>query len=94
MLDTVPPMISNVDLHAAMQGRSQFSVRIADNLSGIGSWRATINGEWVLMEFDPKTKHLTHHFDKHTQAAGRKEFKLTVIDERGNSAAWSHTFSR
>lgn len=89
MLDTVAPVITNVDLKTAMQGRSGFSLKIADNLSGIGSWKATLNGSWIVMEFDPKTKLLTHHFDKHSRISGSKDFKLVVTDERGNSASYT-----
>jgi hypothetical protein len=94
MIDTVPPAITNVDLRADMKGRKGFTVRIADNLSGIASWQGTINGEWILMEYDPKTKSLTHAFDRHTAVPGRKEFKLRVTDDRGNSASYALSFTR
>ena len=54
MIDTVPPTIRNVDLRATMTGRSGFTLKIADDLSGIGTYRASINGNWILMEYDPK----------------------------------------
>ena len=93
LLDTIPPVITNADLRANMKGRKGFSLRIADNLSGIGNWRGTINGEWILLEYDPKTKTLTHSFDKHTKSAGPKEFKLVVTDERGNSTSYKLEFT-
>lgn len=93
MLDTTPPVITNVDLRAEMKGRKGFNLRIADDLSGIASWRGTINGEWVLLEYDPKSKALAHTFDKHTRAPGRKEFKLQVTDDRGNTANFQSTFT-
>ncbi len=88
MLDTTPPVIKNVDLRADMKGRKTFTVEIADNLSGIDKWNATLNGEWIMMEYDPKTKRLTHRFDAHTQAPGSKEFVLVVTDDRGNSSRY------
>lgn len=94
MIDTVPPSIKNVDLRAEMKGRKGFTLRIADNLSGIASWQGTINGEWILMEHDPKTKSLTHTFDRYTAAPGRKEFKLRVTDDRGNSSSFALSFTR
>ena len=92
-IDTVPPLIANVDLRADMRGRKGFSIKIADNLSGVGTWKGSINGEWMVMEFDPKTKMLTHTFDKHTKAPGKKDFALTVTDERGNSSRYVLTFT-
>ncbi|MEO8589359.1 MAG: M23 family metallopeptidase, partial [Flavobacteriales bacterium] len=50
MIDTVPPVITNFDLRADMRGRSAFSMRVGDNLSGVETWRGTINGEWVLLQ--------------------------------------------
>ncbi|HRH36966.1 MAG TPA: hypothetical protein PK760_01390, partial [Flavobacteriales bacterium] len=93
MLDTTPPVITNQDLRANMSGRKSFSLKVSDNLSGMTSWSASLDGEWIVMEYDPKTKLLTHHFDKHTNAPGKKEFKLTVTDERGNSSRYVLTFS-
>lgn len=94
MLDSVPPVIQNVDLRAAMTGRASFSLKVGDNLSGVETWRGTLNGEWVLMEYEPKTKMLTHTFDTHTSAVGKKEFRLEVGDERGNKATYALTFTR
>lgn len=92
MLDTTPPVIKNVDLRADMKGRKTFTVEIADNLSGIDKWNATLNGEWIMMEYDPKTKRLTHRFDAHTQAPGSKEFVLAVTDDRGNASRYRMSF--
>ncbi len=38
MLDTVPPTIINLDLKAAMAGRTGFRLRIGDDLSGVDQW--------------------------------------------------------
>ncbi|MBK9175771.1 MAG: hypothetical protein IPM46_05415 [Flavobacteriales bacterium] len=94
MLDTVPPVITNVDLRADVRGRKGFTLKIADNLSGIGTWRGMLDGEWILMEYDPKSKTLVHTFDKHTKAPGKREFKLVVTDDRGNSSSFTFAFTR
>jgi len=93
MIDTVPPVITNVDLKTDMKGRSRFTFKVADNLSSVDKCKASINGEWVLMEYEPKTKTLMHTFDKHTSAVGSKAFKLEVTDERGNTARYELTFA-
>jgi murein DD-endopeptidase MepM/ murein hydrolase activator NlpD len=93
MLDTTPPVISNVDLRADMRGRKGFNLRIADNLSGISSWRGTLNDEWILLEYEPKTKTLSHAFDEHSEGAGKMEFKLNVVDERGNTSSYRSEFT-
>jgi hypothetical protein len=52
------------------------------------------NGDWILMDYEPKSKALNHVFDKHTQANGAKEFKLEVTDDRGNIARFELAFTR
>lgn len=94
MVDSVPPSISNVDLRSGMQGRKGFTLRITDDLSGIADHKASINGQWILMAYDPKSNSLTHTFDKHTTAPGRKDFKLEVTDDRGNRSTWQMQFER
>lgn len=92
MVDTVPPSITNVDLKGDMTGRSRFTFKVADNLSGVEKYRATIDGKWVLMEYEPKTKSLIHTFDAHSKGTGSRKFELEVTDERGNTARYEQVF--
>ncbi len=92
MVDTLPPSITNVDLKADMAGRSRFTFKVADDLSGVEKYKATIDGQWVLMEYEPKTKSLIHTFDAHSKGTGNRAFKLEVTDERGNTARYEQVF--
>ncbi len=94
MVDTVPPAVSNIDLRADMKGRRSFGIKVTDDLSGIDSFKGTIDGQWVLLDYEPKTNTLRHTFDEHTSSPGTKAFKLEVSDERGNSTSWSMNFTR
>lgn len=94
MVDTVPPTITNVDLRADMRGRKGFSITVTDDLSGIDTYRGTLDGQWILLDYEPKTNTLSHSFDKHTSASGQRVFKLEVKDERGNTSSWGLTFQR
>lgn len=94
MIDTVPPALVPVGLTPDMAGRKNFKVRIKDNLSGIAQWSAKLNGRWILMEYEPKTNTLEHHFDKYSSQPGKQEFELEVSDERGNVARLVRTFTR
>lgn len=49
LTDNRPPEIRILSANAA-----GFSARISDDRSGIGSFRASVNGEWVLMQYDYK----------------------------------------
>lgn len=94
MADSTKPSITNVDLRSDMRGRSGFSIRISDDLSGIGSYNGFLNGQWILLEYEPKTNTISHTFDKHSNTAGAKQFKLEVTDERGNKNEWSFDLMR
>lgn len=94
LLDTVPPTITNADLRADMRGRKGFILKVADDLSGIQRWTASLNGQWMLMEYDPKTKALSHTFDARTKAPGSKELVVEVTDERGNTSRFRMRFER
>lgn len=92
-IDTVPPTITPIGLRSSMAGRAGFALRVSDNLSGLEKWHGTLNGEWVLLEFDPKAKSLSHQFDKYTNKKGRQVLKVNVQDERGNMSTFSYTFT-
>lgn len=94
MADSTKPSITNVDLRSDMRGRSSFSIRISDDLSGIGSYNGFLNGQWILLEYEPKTNTISHTFDKHSNTPGAKQFKLEVKDERGNMNEWSFDLTR
>ena len=94
VVDTVAPKITPIGLKAIMKGRSGFALRVADNLTGLDKWVATLDGEWILMDFDPKSRSLSHSFDKHTDVPGSHKLKVEVQDERGNVSSYSFTFTR
>ena len=81
--DTIAPMIHRIQCH---QSSARF--RIMDNLSGISSYNATINGEWVLMKYDYKTGILqSERLDSSKPLKG--DFELKVRDHAGNENIYS-----
>jgi hypothetical protein len=54
-----------------------------DELSGIDSYTGTLNGEWILMEYDEKNDLLIYYFDKYL-IEGENIFKLEVYDNTNN----------
>jgi hypothetical protein len=59
-----------------------------DNLSGIASYNATINGEWLLMKYDYKTGILqSDRLDKSKPLKG--DFELKVRDHVGNEKIYT-----
>jgi len=63
--------------------------KIYDDLSGISSYRATINGQWLLMYYDSKTATIwSERLNKDELLKG--EFKLVVVDQAGNRAVYTN----
>lgn len=63
--------------------------KIQDDLSGISSYRATIDGQWLLMYYDAKTATIwSERLNKDELMKG--EFKLVVVDEAGNRAVYTN----
>lgn len=69
-------------------------VEIEDSETGIDSYRATVNGEFILMEYDYKTKTLTHDFNDGKISDTKNELKVVVTDKVGNTAIFEAEFSR
>lgn len=91
-IDTIAPSISVIDFAPNMKGRSQFSMRISDGLSGVDQIIPKIDGQWVLMEYDAKTSRLTYYFDSTRLPRGNHQFELTIIDAVGNKKVYSSAF--
>ncbi|WP_130736707.1 M23 family metallopeptidase [Flavobacterium sp. J27] len=93
--DTIAPRIYNVNFVEGKDLKNQktLSVSIADNLSGIDTYNAYLNGEWILMEYDYKTKKLIHTLSDNKYVKGKNDFKVVVTDNMQNSATFeSHFF--
>lgn len=94
-LDTIAPTIQSLTLYqgANMKGKTGFKIRINDDFSGIDSFRASIDGKWVLMEYDAKNKMLYHEFDERT-GPGKHQYELKVVDGVGNYSIYEASFFR
>jgi len=77
----------------ALSALSSLKFTISDNLSGIYSYRATIDGKWVLAEYDPKKKLLIYTFDEHC-GPGKHNILLEVTDKKGNKTVYLKNFVR
>lgn len=77
LADSTSPLVTPINL-----GRN-LKFRIADNLSGIKSYRLTVDGQWILMEYDYKNGNLFGTVPK-SVGAGKHILNLTVVDKAGN----------
>jgi hypothetical protein len=94
-VDTAPPIIKVINIfpNKKVQKQSSILVKISDNLSGIKTYRGTLNGKWILMDYDEKNRLLTYAFDE-MMKPGKNIFVLTVTDAVGNSSRYEAALIR
>ncbi|MGJ8593280.1 MAG: M23 family metallopeptidase [Aquaticitalea sp.] len=96
VLDTTPPNVSPINFQDG-KWLSKFrylTLKITDDLSGIGNYRATINGKWILMEYEYKNNTLTFDFNDNVVTDTKNELKVIVTDNVGNSTTFEASFFR
>ena len=95
-MDTVAPSIKPLNFQDKkwLSKYRYLKVKIEDELSGISKYRATVNGKWILMEYDYKTNTLVHDFNDNIVKDTKNELKIIVTDNVGNSSTFEATFFR
>jgi hypothetical protein len=69
--------------------------KVTDNLSGIENFRGTIDGKWVLFEYDLKNNLLSYTFDKkRMKFGGSHQLILEVSDFKGNTSTYKTNFNK
>lgn len=94
--DVRPPSISPVNFKNGqwISGASSLVLKISDDLSGIKSFKATVNGKFILMEYEYKNATLTHDFSDGVVTDTENNLKVVVTDNVGNSSTYEATFNR
>lgn len=98
-VDTVAPKIipqlklTKTDSIADLQPVRTLRFKVTDNLSGIKRYNATIDGKWVLCEYDQKNDLLFCNFDS-SIPTGVHQFKLEVADDKENKQVWKIMFKK
>ena len=93
-VDETPPEIKSINFAKDQQFRNNdfLIFEISDDLSGIASYNGYINEQWVLFEYDYKTKRLTHQLKDQIARQGLNTLKVNVVDAVGNSAIFESSF--
>ena len=93
-VDSTAPVVKPINFSEGktLKGTT-LKIKIADDLSGIDTYRCELNGEWVLAEYDGKTAMLV------VDAAGKlrqgkNELRVTVTDGAGNTTRRIYSISR
>lgn len=94
--DVTPPKIRPVNFQDGqwISNNSTLKVKISDDLSGIKSYRATVNGKFILMEYEYKNNTLTHNFSDGKVTETENNLKIIVTDNVGNSSTFEAKFFR
>ena len=89
LADTVPPEVKPVNISDGedLAGERYIKVKISDRETGIKKYRATLNGRWILMEYEPKKNLLFYAIDNHLKK-GTNHFRLEVTDRVGNESVY------
>jgi hypothetical protein len=92
--DLTPPSIKAVNFRNDqwLSGFKFLKIKIDDDFSGIKSYRGTINGKWVLFEYEPKQKLLTYDFSDLTFETEKHELEIVVEDNVGNKTLFRAFF--
>lgn len=84
----------NFDNEKWISNEKVLQVKIKDYLSGIKSFKASINGKWILMEWNHNTGVLTYDFNDIKFTDTKYDFKLSVTDNAHNTKTYTATFYR
>lgn len=92
--DTIAPKIyaANFTEGKIIDTYKTISIKISDNLSGIDSYKAYLNGNWILMDYDYKSNKLVHTLSDNVYVKGKNDFKIVVTDEMNNSTTFESYF--
>jgi murein DD-endopeptidase MepM/ murein hydrolase activator NlpD len=67
-------------------------VKIADKGTGIKSYRATLDGQWILMEYDLKKRQIVYDFNDRKLVGAKHNIEVIVEDNVGNTNTLKATF--
>lgn len=98
MIDTKSPTIRPIRFKSNMRGASKMTFKVKENFKtarNIDSftYKATVDGKWILMDYDGKNDLLIHRFDGSIEK-GRHLLRIEVTDDRGNEKVYEREFTR
>jgi hypothetical protein len=94
--DTIAPTIKPLNFNdGSWLSKYRFlKVEIDDEGTGVSNYRATVNGKWILMEYDYKKNTLIYDFNDAVVTETKNKLKVIVTDNVGNSTTFETTFFR
>lgn len=95
-MDTIAPTIKAANFTDGkwISNNKTLKIKIEDSHSGISSYRATLNGKFILMEYNYKKDVLTYDFNDNIITDTQNNLRLIVTDNVGNSTTFEAIFFR
>ena len=96
MTDTTPPVIFQPSFPEGkwLSEAKEISFKVKDDLAGIQSIEGSINGKWILLDYEYKTQTIVHKFEDGIVDSGRNEVEIKVTDRVGNVGTYKTHFFR
>lgn len=91
-IDSISPTISPVEENNWSLNR-KIVVKLSDNLSGIKSFKGSIDNKFALFQHDIKSSLYTYYFDPSRLTKGSHFFKFETTDHAGNISSYECNFT-
>lgn len=89
--DTVAPKITPVN-SSTWLNKKTFTFQLTDNLSGVTTFRGTIDGKFVLFRMDNRSV-ISCHFDQEELQHGKHVLHVEATDACGNRTEYRYNFT-
>jgi hypothetical protein len=92
-LDTIPPTITPIDFEGEAKTSTLLGFKISDKETGIKTYNAWVDGEWILMKYDGKRGMMYHEFDER-MTIGKHQLVIIITDLSNNQTTFEGVFVR
>ena len=94
--DSIAPEIKSVNFKNKqwISNNNFLRLKISDDYSGVKKIHGEINGKWILLEYEPKTKSLTYDLNDIEFEEALNKLKIEAEDNAGNKALFERDFYR
>lgn len=92
-IDSISPEIRDLTKYDQLTATGKLEIKGLDRLSGLKSYRGTLDGEWVLFQYDEKEDYFVHHLNERAIKKNTShKLVFELIDQRGNVRKYEKEF--
>jgi hypothetical protein len=95
MVDTLAPTIKPINFttsNTSISGKKKLLLKVNDNLSGVNSYNAYIDGTWTLLHFDRKIGLIWIDLTHHIPSDGAHTLEISIGDAVNNFKSFTFDF--